>query len=119
MTRNGHGPPGGLAVMPATAPERAGKVVYGDGSWQLTIFVTDLQVELVDKKQEIQLRASIFQVERSLRVRGDLHIGGVMIQLVDSLGNTPQRQRATRSEWKAVKRMQQPVKGEKSVRAVK
>jgi len=67
MTRNGHGPPGGLAVMPATAPERAGKVVYGDGSWQLTIFVTDLQVE------------------RSLRVRGDLHIGGVMIQLVDSL----------------------------------
>ena len=30
--------------MPATAPERAGKVVYGDGSWQLTIFVTDLQV---------------------------------------------------------------------------
>ena len=44
MTRNGHGPPGGLAVMPATAPERAGKVVYGDGSWQLTIFVTDLQV---------------------------------------------------------------------------
>ena len=89
MTRNGHGPPGGLAVMPATAPERAGKVVYGDGSWQLTIFVTDLQVEIVDKKQESQLRASIFQVERSLRVRGDLHIGGVMIQLVDSLGNTP------------------------------
>jgi len=43
------------------------KTVYGDGSWQLTIFVTDLQVE------------------RSLRVRGDLHIGGVMIQLVDSL----------------------------------
>ena len=44
MTRNGHRPPGGLAVMPATAPERVGKVVYGDGSWQLTIFVTDLQV---------------------------------------------------------------------------
>ena len=50
MTRNGHGPPGGLAVMPATAPERAGKVVYGDGSWQLTIFVTDLQVEILDKR---------------------------------------------------------------------
>ena len=45
-----------------------GGQVYGDGSWQLTIFVTDLQVE------------------RSLRVRGDLHIGGVMIKLVDSLG---------------------------------
>lgn len=43
------------------------RTVYGDGSWQLSIFVTDLQVE------------------RSLRVRGDTHIGGVMIQLVDSL----------------------------------
>ena len=43
-------------------------MTYGDGSWQLTVFVTDLQVE------------------RSLRVRGDLHIGGVMIKLVDSLG---------------------------------
>ena len=40
----------------------------GDGSWTLTVFVTDLQVE------------------RSLRVRGDLHIGGVMIRLVDELG---------------------------------
>ena len=39
-----------------------------DGSWTLTVFVTDLQVE------------------RSLRVRGDLHIGGVMIRLVDELG---------------------------------
>ena len=28
-------------------------------------------------------------------MRGDLHIGGVMIQLVDSLGNTPQPQTAT------------------------
>ena len=46
----------------------ASKTVYGDGSWQLSIFVTDLQVE------------------KSLRVRGDLHIGGVMIKLVDSLG---------------------------------
>jgi len=45
----------------------ASKTVYGDGSWQLSIFVTDLQVE------------------KSLRVRGDLHIGGVMIKLVDSL----------------------------------
>ena len=55
MTRNGHGPPGGLAVMPATAPERVGKVVYGDGSWQLTIFVTDLQVtSLVFYKGDIQ-----------------------------------------------------------------
>jgi len=56
-------------IQPSLAPTQGtgSKVVYGDGSWQLTIFVTDLQVE------------------RSLRVRGDLHIGGVMIQLVDSL----------------------------------
>ena len=55
--------------MGAMAGGGAGKQqVYGDGSWQLSIFVTDLQVE------------------RSLRVRGDLHIGGVMIKLVDSLG---------------------------------
>ena len=55
----------------STAPSNAGmKQVYGDGSWQLSIFVTDLQVE------------------RSLRVRGDLHIGGVMIKLVDSLGKS-------------------------------
>merc|ERR1719191_2643943 len=54
--------------MSPVAGAGAGKQqVYGDGSWQLSIFVTDLQVE------------------RSLRVRGDLHIGGVMIQLVDSL----------------------------------
>ena len=60
-------------MRPETGPVAgvaAGKQqqVYGDGSWQLSIFVTDLQVE------------------RSLRVRGDLHIGGVMIKLVDSLG---------------------------------
>ena len=40
----------------------------GDGSWQLRILVTDLQVE------------------RTIRVKGDLHIGGVMIKLVDELG---------------------------------
>ena len=57
--------PGNGAVAGARP---GGGQVYGDGSWQLTIFVTDLQVE------------------RSLRVRGDLHIGGVMIKLVDSLG---------------------------------
>ena len=45
-----------------------GGVAVGDGSWTLTIFVTDLQVE------------------RRLRVKGDLHIGGVMIRLVDELG---------------------------------
>lgn len=39
-----------------------------DGSWELNILVTDLQVE------------------RTLRVMGDLHIGGVMVKLVDALG---------------------------------
>ncbi|KAK3093761.1 hypothetical protein FSP39_019834 [Pinctada imbricata] len=40
---------------------------YGDGSWELTITVTDLQVE------------------RNLRVNGDLHVGGVMVRLVEAL----------------------------------
>ena len=39
----------------------------GDGSWQLRLLVTDLQVE------------------RTIRVLGDDHIGGVMIKLVDIL----------------------------------
>ncbi|XP_014209103.1 unc-112-related protein isoform X1 [Copidosoma floridanum] len=38
-----------------------------DGSWVLRIYVTDLSVE------------------RSLRVKGDLHIGGVMLRLVEDL----------------------------------
>ncbi|KAL3874393.1 hypothetical protein ACJMK2_037418 [Sinanodonta woodiana] len=38
-----------------------------DGSWELNILVTDLQVE------------------RTLRVKGDLHVGGVMVKLVDAL----------------------------------
>ena len=64
-----HRSPNMTPMTPMTHANGAGaRNVYGDGSWQLTIFVTDLQVE------------------RSLRVRGDLHIGGVMIKLVDSLG---------------------------------
>ncbi|KAK7480379.1 hypothetical protein BaRGS_00028426 [Batillaria attramentaria] len=43
----------------------AGRV---DGSWELTIFVTDLEQEC------------------TLRVKGDLHIGGVMLNLVQTLG---------------------------------
>jgi len=39
-----------------------------DGSWELRILVTDLQVE------------------RTIRVQSDLHVGGVMIKLVDELG---------------------------------
>lgn len=42
--------------------------VIGDGSWNLRVFVTDLEME------------------RTLRVKGDLHIGGVMLRLVEDLG---------------------------------
>jgi len=42
--------------------------VLGDGSWQLKIFVTDLKLD------------------RTLRVKGDLHIGGLMLKLVEDLG---------------------------------
>jgi kindlin 2 len=42
--------------------------IIGDGSWNLRVFVTDLELE------------------RTLRVKGDLHIGGVMLKLVEELG---------------------------------
>lgn len=42
--------------------------LVGDGSWELSILVTDLKTE------------------RALRVKGDLHIGGVMLKLVEDLG---------------------------------
>ncbi|XP_037072474.1 unc-112-related protein-like [Pollicipes pollicipes] len=38
-----------------------------DGSWMLSVFVTDLQVE------------------KKIRVKGDMHVGGVMFKLVDDL----------------------------------
>ncbi|XP_015931052.1 unc-112-related protein [Parasteatoda tepidariorum] len=41
--------------------------LVGDGSWELHVLVTDLQVE------------------RTLRVKGDLHIGGLMLNLVEEL----------------------------------
>lgn len=37
----------------------------GDNTWNLRVFITDLQVE------------------KTLRVRSDLHVGGVMLKLVD------------------------------------
>lgn len=42
--------------------------IVGDGSWVLNILVTDLNLE------------------RKFRVRGDMHIGGVMLRLVEDLG---------------------------------
>ncbi|XP_022913813.1 unc-112-related protein-like [Onthophagus taurus] len=41
--------------------------VIGDGSWDLIVYVTNLQTG------------------RSIRVKGDLHIGGVMLKLVEDL----------------------------------
>ena len=41
---------------------------YADGSWELNIYVTNLEQE------------------QQIRVTGDLHIGGVMLKLVESLG---------------------------------
>lgn len=41
--------------------------IVGDGSWNLRVLVTDLQTE------------------RLIRVKGDLHIGGVMLRLVEEL----------------------------------
>ena len=39
-----------------------------DGSWELTVMVTDQQID------------------KMLRVKGDLHVGGVMLRLVEALG---------------------------------
>ncbi|KAK3700303.1 hypothetical protein RRG08_033580 [Elysia crispata] len=52
-----------------------GEVV--DGSWELNILVTDLQVE------------------KTLRVMGDLHIGGVMVKLVQALEPAPGTRKAS------------------------
>lgn len=40
----------------------------GDGSWTLTVYITDLETN------------------STIRVKGDLHIGGVMLKLVEELG---------------------------------
>jgi len=41
---------------------------YGDGSWELSIAVVEVGVE------------------KTLRVKGDLHVGGLMVRLVQELG---------------------------------
>jgi len=41
---------------------------YGDGSWELSITVVEVGVE------------------KLLRVKGDLHVGGLMVRLVQELG---------------------------------
>jgi hypothetical protein len=61
FTRKGHKNTVGIKMM-------SNGQVIGDGSWNLRVFVTDLEME------------------RTLRVKGDLHIGGVMLRLVEDLG---------------------------------
>jgi len=41
---------------------------YGDGSWELSITVVEVGAE------------------KNLRVKGDLHVGGLMVRLVQELG---------------------------------
>jgi len=45
-----------------------------DGSWELSVVVTNLQT------------TENVPMERTLRVKGDLHVGGVMLKLVEDLG---------------------------------
>ncbi|CAH4031524.1 unnamed protein product [Pieris brassicae] len=42
--------------------------IVGDGSWNLTIYVTDMNEK------------------RTMVVKGDMHIGGVMLKLTESFG---------------------------------
>lgn len=44
--------------------------LVGDGSWELQVLVTDMGSE-----------------PRTLRVKGETHIGGLMLQLTDDLRN--------------------------------
>ena len=59
---------GGNGVSNGHGLTSASGIQLGDGSWELRVLVTDLQVE------------------RTLRVKGELHVGGVMLLLVDELG---------------------------------
>lgn len=45
-----------------------------DGSWELSVVVTNVQT------------TEKVPTERTLRVKGDLHVGGVMLKLVEALG---------------------------------
>jgi len=41
-----------------------------DGSWDLTIFITDMNVE------------------QTIRTRGDLHVAGLMLKIVNAVGKS-------------------------------
>nr|NP_001408900.1 unc-112-related protein [Spodoptera frugiperda] len=55
--------------------------VVGDGSWNLTIYVTDL-----DEK-------------RTMVVKGDMHIGGVMLKLTESFGKEFKKDWSDHALW--------------------
>ena len=70
-----------------------------DGSWNLSILVTDLKTpeeldphedrEDMDKglALEVEMRnmsMELVRVLRTARVKGDLHIGGVMLKIVET-----------------------------------
>lgn len=57
---------------------------YADGTWELKMHVTDLRRDV------------------SLRVTGEIHIGGVMLKLVEKLGRCPCMENCSarpRSKW--------------------
>jgi Kindlin-2 N-terminal domain len=56
----------------------------GDNTWNIRIMITDLQVE------------------KTLRVKGDLHIGGVMLKLSKTEGEFSSYQRRPKSEFPLV-----------------
>lgn len=46
-----------------------------DGSWDVTVYVTDVKVE------------------KTIKARGDLHVGGLMLRIVNALGISLQHAR--------------------------
>jgi len=61
---------------------------YADGTWELKMHVTDLHRDV------------------SLRVTGEIHIGGVMLKLVEKLGKNPYH--PTTTTWKVLGRSSDP-----------
>ncbi|KRX89776.1 Uncharacterized protein T4E_12188 [Trichinella pseudospiralis] len=60
----------GTAAPPRPMAMMSNGPIVGDGTWVLTIYVTDLNIR------------------RQFRVKGDMHIGGVMLRLVEDLDIT-------------------------------
>ncbi|KAA0200963.1 hypothetical protein HAZT_HAZT005667 [Hyalella azteca] len=67
-TNNGNANHSFNNISGSSTPTPSTGFTIGDGSWELRVFITDLLME------------------RVLRVKSDLHIGGVMLRLVEELG---------------------------------